>query len=83
MPSFRDVVSAMKSTGEHTIFEITPEGGCTFHGYSVDDVERLLQMWRDHMLQFARGMQDLQSGVDAVRYRPQPDGYAPVGPEDV
>lgn len=82
MPSFREVVNAMKASGvQHHIFEITGDGSCTFHGYTVAEVEQLLKAYRDHMVAFARIGQEIQSGLDAVRY--QPGDYSPVGPEDV
>lgn len=88
MPSFREVIDAMKASGgAHQVCEINADGMFIFHGYSVGEVERLLQTYRDHLAAMNRLGQEIQSGMDAVRYQPDHDlarePYAPVGPEDV
>lgn len=53
-------------------FEINAEGTVTAHGYSPDEVRQLMSDWREHMADFGRKMQALQTASDAMHH---PGGY--------
>lgn len=53
------------------VFEITPDGTVKIHGYTAGEALRLLEGYRQHMIEFARAAHEIQSGRDAFRFRPQ------------
>jgi hypothetical protein len=71
--SVKPTISEVLRAKGHRVFEITAEGSVTCHGYAVDEVILLLEGYRAHMIEFARGMQSLANGSDAVRYTPGDD----------
>jgi hypothetical protein len=77
VPSFQEFVGALGSTPEeHRIFEVGEDQTYTFHGYSVSEIADLYALHQNHMKYLTEMAQSLQTGADAVRYRP-------VGPEDI
>lgn len=73
----KEAAKAMgQAMGKHQVFEINTEGTVKIHGYAVDEAIKLLVAYREHMIEFGRGMQDLAGSMDAVTYRPGDGGYS-------
>lgn len=64
-----------KAMGQHKIVEISSDGVVKIHGYHIDEVIKLLEAYRQHMIEFGQGMQSLAQSADAVTYRPEGGAY--------